>query len=66
MNFVHNTFVIRKKKKESKKKPLSFLYSQLVFHPDRNSEQQAESNFILLRKAYDTLNDPVKRFAYDR
>ncbi|PKY44805.1 DnaJ-domain-containing protein [Rhizophagus irregularis] len=39
---------------------------QLVFHPDRNSEQQAESNFILLRQAYDTLNDPVKRFAYDR
>ncbi|GES82698.1 membrane associated DnaJ chaperone-like protein [Rhizophagus clarus] len=39
---------------------------QLAFHPDRNSEQQAESNFILLRKAYDTLNDPIKRFAYDR
>ncbi|RIA91493.1 hypothetical protein C1645_875404 [Glomus cerebriforme] len=39
---------------------------QLIYHPDRNSENQAESTFILLRKAYDTLNDPIKRFAYDR
>ncbi|CAI2171927.1 16503_t:CDS:2 [Funneliformis geosporum] len=39
---------------------------QLIFHPDRNSGKQAESTFILLRVAYNTLSDPTKRFAYDR
>ncbi|CAG8605907.1 21029_t:CDS:2 [Cetraspora pellucida] len=39
---------------------------QLEYHPDKNQEQGAQETFILLRVAYDTLTDPVKRFAYDR
>ncbi|RHZ75386.1 hypothetical protein Glove_214g36 [Diversispora epigaea] len=38
---------------------------QLAFHPDKNKGQEG-AQFIEIRVAYDTLTDPVKRFAYDR
>jgi curved DNA-binding protein CbpA len=40
-----------------------------VYHPDRlgpNAPREAEDRFILIRLAYETLSDPIKRFAYDR
>ncbi|CAG8535226.1 1343_t:CDS:2 [Diversispora eburnea] len=41
---------------------------QLAFHPDKNKGQEGQegAQFIEIRVAYDTLTDPVKRFAYDR
>nr|KIR87229.1 hypothetical protein I308_02173 [Cryptococcus tetragattii IND107] len=34
-------------------------------HPDR-AGNDSDDHFILARKAYETLSDPVKRYAYDR
>ncbi|ORY32270.1 DnaJ domain-containing protein [Naematelia encephala] len=36
-----------------------------LYHPDRAGPGQ-EDTFILIRHAYETLLDPVKRYAYDR
>jgi DnaJ-class molecular chaperone len=37
------------------------------YHPDRNPDDQtAKSKFQAIQKAYDVLNDPQKRAAYDR
>jgi preprotein translocase subunit Sec63 len=37
------------------------------FHPDKvGLDNGAEAQFIFLRRAQETLADPVKRFAYDR
>ncbi|CAG8745839.1 5705_t:CDS:2, partial [Dentiscutata erythropus] len=44
----------------------NFRKLQLEYHPDKNQEEGAQEIFIWLRVAYDTLTDPVKRFAYDR
>ncbi|KAG9285717.1 hypothetical protein G9A89_002284 [Geosiphon pyriformis] len=38
----------------------------LQYHPDKNPGEEAKAIFIVIRTAYDTLSDPVKRFAYDR
>ncbi|CAG8593002.1 3149_t:CDS:2 [Funneliformis caledonium] len=38
---------------------------QLIYHPDRNSGKHTEADFIYLRTAFNTLNNPTKRFAYD-
>src|SRR5256885_11714549 len=36
------------------------------YHPDANKEQGAEARFIEINEAYEVLNDPQKRAAYDR
>lgn len=36
-----------------------------TYHPDRAGSAH-ERTFILIRLAYETLSDPVKRYAYDR
>jgi curved DNA-binding protein CbpA len=36
------------------------------YHPDHNDDPRANAQFTALRKAYDTLGDPVERNAYDR
>jgi molecular chaperone DnaJ len=38
----------------------------MEFHPDRNSEPQAEARFKEITEAYEVLRDPQKRAAYDR
>ncbi|CAG8501498.1 8170_t:CDS:2 [Ambispora leptoticha] len=46
--------------------PNYYKILELRYHPDKNPTNEAEATYILIRTAYDTLNDPVKRFAYDR
>jgi len=36
------------------------------YHPDHNDDPRANAQFTALKKAYDTLGDPVERNAYDR
>src|ERR1700736_5955387 len=36
------------------------------YHPDANKEEGAEARFIEMNEAYEVLNDPQKRSAYDR
>ncbi|WVR05890.1 hypothetical protein IAU60_002916 [Kwoniella sp. DSM 27419] len=36
-----------------------------LHHPDR-AGQGSDDTFIMIRRAYETLSDPVKRYAYDR
>ncbi|RKP27956.1 DnaJ domain-containing protein, partial [Syncephalis pseudoplumigaleata] len=43
---------------------LNFKRLSLQAHPDKNDGR--DTQFIRLRNAYETLNDPVRRFAYDR
>lgn len=42
-----------------------FRHFAKVYHPDKAGPQH-EGVFLALRRAYATLSDPVKRFAYDR
>ncbi|RUS33533.1 hypothetical protein BC938DRAFT_471217 [Jimgerdemannia flammicorona] len=44
----------------------SFYKLSREFHPDKNPSAIAGQIFIHLRKAYETLNDPIKRAAYDK
>ena len=44
----------------------AFRTLALKYHPDRNSEPQAESRFKLINEAYAVLSDPEKRQRYDR
>lgn len=37
-----------------------------IYHPDHNDDPRANAQFTALKKAYDTLGDPVERNAYDR
>ena len=37
-----------------------------IYHPDHNDDDRAQAQFTALKKAYDTLGDPVERKAYDR
>ncbi|CAG8493352.1 8294_t:CDS:2 [Paraglomus occultum] len=55
-----------KKEFEAKTLKTHFRRLQLQYHPDKNPDAEAQATFILIRKAYDTLMDPVQRFAYDR
>ncbi|CAG8543617.1 10422_t:CDS:2 [Ambispora gerdemannii] len=43
----------------------NFRKLQLQYHPDKNPGDEAEATYILIRTAYDTLTDPVKRFGPD-
>lgn len=38
----------------------------LKFHPDKNSDAEAEDKFKEIAEAYDILNDPKKRNIYDQ
>ncbi|ORX88532.1 DnaJ-domain-containing protein [Basidiobolus meristosporus CBS 931.73] len=44
----------------------NFRRLSLQFHPDKNPTEEAHGIFITLRQAFETLNDPIKRYAYDR
>ncbi|CAG8610840.1 6859_t:CDS:2 [Paraglomus brasilianum] len=55
-----------KKEFEAKTLKTHFRRLQLQYHPDKNPDAEAQATFILIRRAYDTLMDPVQRFAYDR
>ncbi|KAK0545111.1 hypothetical protein OC846_005017 [Tilletia horrida] len=47
----------------------SFRKLARQYHPDKLTDENRESGeafFLLIRKAHDTLTDPMKRFAYDR
>ncbi|KAK9710932.1 hypothetical protein K7432_008143 [Basidiobolus ranarum] len=44
----------------------TFRRLSLQFHPDKNPTEEAQGIFISLRHAFETLNDPIKQFAYDR
>jgi DnaJ-class molecular chaperone len=41
------------------------VFRSRTYHPDRAGSAH-ERTFILIRLAYETLSDPVKRYAYDR
>ncbi|KAI9598271.1 hypothetical protein BDF19DRAFT_431874 [Syncephalis fuscata] len=43
---------------------LNFKKLSLQAHPDKNDGN--EDQFIRIREAYETLNDPVRRYVYDR
>lgn len=44
--------------------PLSFYRRSRRYHPDSASGN--EETFISIRRAYEVLSDPTKRWAYDR
>ena len=37
-----------------------------TYHPDRSTNTRDGEIFIVLRRAYETLSEPTKRFAFDR
>ncbi|CXI33275.1 DNAJ-like molecular chaperone protein, putative [Plasmodium berghei] len=37
-----------------------------IYHPDKNSDESADSSFIKLKHAYDVLSDDVRRSNYNR
>jgi DnaJ-class molecular chaperone len=43
----------------------AYLEKVRLVHPDINPSKEAHKEFILLKEAYDTLIDPVKRNMYD-
>ena len=38
----------------------------IEYHPDVNSSENAAKAFLLMRKAYDVLSDPTKRYEYNK
>lgn len=50
----------------SRQLKISFYKLSKEFHPDKNPSEEAGQTFIVLRRAYDTLNEPVMRAAYDK
>ena len=46
----------------------SYRRMAMKFHPDRNKEspEEAEKKFKLIKEAYEILSDPKKRAAYDQ
>ncbi|ORY06208.1 DnaJ-domain-containing protein [Basidiobolus meristosporus CBS 931.73] len=43
----------------------NFRLLSLKYHPDKNATEEAQEMFITLRQAFETLNDPIKRVAYN-
>jgi curved DNA-binding protein CbpA len=43
----------------------AFRVLAMKYHPDKNPSPQAQEYFVLLKKAYDTLSDPIMRKQYD-
>ncbi|ORX35945.1 DnaJ domain-containing protein [Kockovaella imperatae] len=50
---------------EDERLKTAFRTLSRTYHPDRAGGGD-ESRFILIRQAYETLSDPIKRYAYDR
>ena len=56
-------------KKDAKEEEIKLAYKILAkkYHPDLNKKDpKAKDKFIKLKKAYDTLMDPIKRKIYDQ
>ena len=43
----------------------AFRQQASIFHPDRNTDENAPQRFRLVQEAYEVLSDDVKRQAYD-
>ena len=55
--------------KDSTQEEIKLAYRKLAkkYHPDLNkNDPKAKEKFIMLKKAYDTLKDPLKRKIYDQ
>jgi DnaJ-class molecular chaperone len=46
---------------------ISKAYKKLVmkYHPDKNNKENAHEIFIIIKKAYEILSNPEKKFKYD-
>lgn len=45
----------------------SYMRLTRIYHPDKNNNNQVATEiFIKIKKAYETLSDPIKRAHYDR
>ena len=56
-------------KKDANEEEIKLAYRKLAkkYHPDLNKKDpKAKEKFITLKKAYDTLVDPIKRKIYDQ
>src|SRR5476649_102265 len=54
--------------KDAEEREIKKAYKRLAmkFHPDRNADAGAEAKFKEAKEAYEILNDPQKRAAYDQ
>lgn len=43
----------------------SYKRLAMIYHPDRNKDEQASNHFILITEAYEILSDEDKRLTYD-
>ncbi len=64
MNYYEVLRIAKNATQEQIRKAFRVLVMQ--YHPDKNPSPHAEQQFLLIKKAYDTLSDTEKREQYDR